>query len=119
MLQFFRIQKFFPELSRNSAFFGGSFTLFILLLASNSPAADWQKAEGYRSREINLPANGRTFLQRLAPAETGITFTNFLSEEKGQENSLLTLGAGVAAGDIDGDGLCDLYFIGTQKPNAL
>ena len=30
-----------------------------------------------------------------------------------------TNGSGAAAGDIDGDGLCDLYFCGMDNPNAL
>src|SRR5262249_21167856 len=46
-------------------------------------------------------------------------FTNQLSEEKGLESSLRTSGSGVAAGDIDGDGWCDLYFCGMENPNAL
>lgn len=50
---------------------------------------------------------------------TGISFTNYISEEKGLENALRTTGAGVAAGDVDGDGWCDLYFCGMENNNAL
>jgi len=82
-------------------------------------ADDWQPGSGYRSRELKLPATGRTYLQRLTPTVTGITFTNFLPDEKALENSLRTSGAGVAAGDIDGDGWCDLYFCGMGSANAL
>src|SRR5260370_15021280 len=32
---------------------------------------------------------------------------------------MLLNGWGVAAGDVDGDGLCDLYFCGLDGPNAL
>ncbi|MDB6035171.1 MAG: ASPIC/UnbV domain protein [Verrucomicrobiales bacterium] len=119
MSYFFRIQSV-PTSQRNSARLHawGMFLCF-LLTSFSGVAGEWKTGEGFRSQDLSLPPNGRTFLQRLSPTNTGITFTNFLSEEKGQENSLLTLGAGVAAGDVDGDGLCDLYFIGTQKPNAL
>ncbi len=88
-----------------------------VLLAAEAPG--WQAGEGYRSRELRLPATGRTFLERLPPASTGIAFTNFVSEQKSLENSLLTSGSGVAAGDVDGDGWCDLYFCGMESRNTL
>lgn len=75
--------------------------------------------ESHRATELRVPASGKTFLTRLAAANTRIVFTNFLSEAKSLENSLLTAGAGGAAGDFDGDGWCDLYLCGTEKPNAL
>ncbi|MFN0066934.1 MAG: FG-GAP-like repeat-containing protein [Limisphaerales bacterium] len=34
-------------------------------------------------------------------------------------NQILLNGSGVAAGDVDGDGWCDLYFCGLDGPNAL
>jgi hypothetical protein len=58
-------------------------------------------------------------LTLLAPAETGLVFTNELSEDRALESSLRTNGSGVAAGDVDGDGLCDLYFCGLDNANAL
>ncbi|HEU0010756.1 MAG TPA: VCBS repeat-containing protein [Verrucomicrobiae bacterium] len=82
-------------------------------------AADWLAGEGCRSRALAVPAGGRTFLQRLAPAATGIAFTNFVSEQKELENSLRAGGSGVAAGDVDGDGWCDLFFCGMERPSVL
>jgi hypothetical protein len=82
-------------------------------------AAEWRTGAGHRWRELNVPANGRTFLERLPAAATGVSFTNYISEEKGLENALRTTGAGVAAGDVDGDGWCDLYFCGMENNNVL
>src|SRR5258705_13934490 len=81
-------------------------------------ASDWQAGEGYRSRALAVPVVGRTFLQRLAPAATGIAFTNLVSEQRELENSLRAEGSGVAAGDVDGDGWCDLFFCGLDRPSV-
>ncbi len=93
-------------------------TLCLALVLPAAPAG-WQKGEGCRFRELSLPSAGKPYLQRLPPSATGITFTNVISEEKGLESSLRTSGAGVAAGDVDGDGWCDLYFCGMENANAL
>ncbi len=93
--------------------------LGLMLPRCAASASDWQQGEGYRWRELKLPATGRTYLERLSPSLTGITFTNYVAEEKALENSLLTSGSGVAAGDIDGDGWCDLYFCAADGPNVL
>jgi len=42
-----------------------------------------------------------------------------LAEERGLANRNLLSGSGVAAGDVDGDGLCDLYFCGFDGHNHL
>lgn len=52
-------------------------------------------------------------------AVTGIGFTNRLAEARSLTNQIYLNGSGVAAGDVDGDGRCDLYFCGLDGPNAL
>jgi hypothetical protein len=58
----------------------------------------------------------------LSPEATGVVFANTLPE-KPDLNPLNYLyyynGGGVAAGDIDGDGLPDLYFTSNLGPNKL
>src|SRR3954469_17927527 len=62
---------------------------------------------------------GKTGFFRLPPENTGIAFTNFVGDIRSITNRNLLSGSGVAAGDIDGDGLCDLYFCALDGNNVL
>src|SRR5437667_190767 len=92
-----------------------AFILFNAVLSAH----DWQAGTGCRSAAVPVPQSGKAGFARLSPDLTGITFTNGLSDGRAAENQIRLGGSGVAAGDIDGDGLCDLYFCRLEGPNVL
>src|SRR5258706_13607944 len=48
----------------------------------------------------------------MPPEVTGVRFTNTVPESRSLTNHILLNGSGVAAGDVDGDEVCDLFFCG-------
>jgi hypothetical protein len=58
----------------------------------------------------------------LSPGQTGVTFANTITTDDSfniQTNVYVYNGAGVAAGDIDNDGLPDLFFSGNMVSSRL
>lgn len=95
--------------------------LFCLLLGgcSSNPKLQWNQEDGYRWAELSPGWSGETGFEKTSGSRTGITFVNSLSKDNIAANQNLLNGSGVAAGDIDGDGLTDLYFAGLDGPNKL
>lgn len=70
--------------------------------------------------EASVPA--ATLFTQLDPASTGIDFVNVLTES--DEWNIFTYeyiynGAGIGAGDLNNDGLCDLYFVSNTGQDKL
>src|ERR1044071_2318000 len=91
---------------------GVAWACAVLLLASCSPQE--------RHRTVPLAP----LFRMLGPSETGIRFRNTLSEQPAPNQTELLFqyfsnGGGVAAGDLNGDGLEDLYFTGNMTYNSL
>jgi len=97
----------------------GIVMLMTSAFALTSWALDWEEVPGGRWAPLPVSTRGRTGFSEMPPSHTGITFTNWLPEERYLTNQILLNGSGVAAGDIDGDGWCDLFFCGIDRPCAL
>src|SRR5436190_21258398 len=79
----------------------------------------WKDQTGYRYADREVAPSGKPGFTLLSPDQTGLRFTNRLAAERGFTNQIFMNGSGVAAGDVDGDGWCDLYFCGLDAPGAL
>jgi hypothetical protein len=92
---------------------------FMLLEPTRARAVEWQAGAGFRWAAITTASPGKTGFRELPAAETGIRFTNSLPEARYLANQILLNGSGVAAGDVDGDGWCDLFLAGIDRPSVL
>jgi enediyne biosynthesis protein E4 len=95
------------------------FAWVCLAQAASPPPLSWETGQGFRSASLPRPAVGRAGFTDLPPSATGIVFTNYLSRTHAALNQILLNGSGVAAGDVDGDGWCDLFFCAIDGPCAL
>lgn len=90
-----------------------------LLSACGSPKpGPWVEGDGYRWRELAV-SGGEAGFDLVSPDHTGVSFQNRVSPERRLQNQLLTHGSGVAIGDVDGDGLPDVYLARVDGPDAL
>ena len=93
--------------------------LCVAAVSSLASPLQWEQGSGFRWAALSVPSSGKTGFTLLSPADTGILWTNFISEESVAKHYNMVSGAGVAAGDFDGDGLCDLYSCNRGGENAL
>ena len=110
-----------PERSASSIAFTLVLTVYFFGLAERSVKASplqWQDRGHYREAKLNRPLGQASGFSLLSTKAAGVEFTNRLARVR-MVNSNLLNGAGVAAGDIDGDGLCDLYFCRLEGGNEL
>jgi len=66
--------------------------------------------------------NEKTQFTRLESTKTGIDFSNIITERDTQnimDMEFVYNGGGIAIGDVNGDGLDDLYFSANQEENRL
>ena len=97
------------------------FAIALLFLVPIGTAAtlDWEAGPGCRRAKVQAVGSGKVGFTLIPPHQTGIFFTNTLTEQRALASQILPSGSGVAAGDVDGDGRCDLYFCGLKTGNRL
>ncbi len=74
---------------------------------------------GVKVLPLPAPAAGAPGFTLLAPEQTGLAFTNLLLPEAEARNQNLLNGSGLALGDYDGDGWCDVFLCNLNGSSAL
>lgn len=92
---------------------------YSLFTGTRGAEREWHVEKDFRWQDLPVPKIGKTGFTLVPPDQTGITFTNTLTELEGAANRVLFNGSGVAVGDFDRDGLPDIFFCGLDTPNVL
>jgi enediyne biosynthesis protein E4 len=100
-------------------FFITVFCPFLILSCTSSSELDWHDENEYRWAELSPGFFGQDGFRKLSASKTGINFQNILTDSEIEYNRHYLNGSGVAAGDINGNGLTDLYFASLTGPNRL
>jgi len=93
--------------------------LFLLAAIPAAAAPEWKEQTGCRVATVTPNETGKTGFRALDPQATGVRFTNQVPAERHYTNQIYLNGSGVAAGDVDGDGWCDLFFCGLGGGSTL
>lgn len=94
-------------------------TLAVLAIGcADAPVPPWHQEAGYRWRALDV-SGGEAGFAHMEGSRSGIEFQNTVSDSVLLGNRMLAQGAGVALGDVDGDGMPDVFLARTQGCSAL
>ena len=98
----------------------GIATALLFAAACGAPVdTAWHAENGYRWRSLDVPHRGTPGFTLIDPSRSGLSFVNAVSDSLLLRNRILAQGAGVCLGDVDGDGLADIFLARTEGPSAL
>lgn len=86
---------------------------------SGKKEIEWNEDDGFRWAELDAPSSKRAGFKSIDFKKTGVNFINDVDDDAIRRNEHLLNGSGVTTGDVDGDGLVDIYFCGLGTDNVL
>lgn len=93
--------------------------LTVLAATGTTSAESWETGPGYRRMPLHAPVGAGEGFSLIRAGSIGIHFTNTISAARVQANQNAMNGSGVAAGDFDNDGWCDLFFCNKDGASGL
>jgi hypothetical protein len=93
--------------------------LCLIFVEASASSLNWRQGTGFRTATLPVTKNGKAGFTLLPASTSGIQFSNHLADRSIAENQIRMNGSGVALGDLDGDGLCDIYLCRLEGLNAL
>ena len=105
--------------ARRDLLFGIVLALLVGGCIGKSTDTSWHNEKGFRWRALDVPRGSRVGFSALPSNKTGLTHRNDVDDEHALANRNLLIGAGIALGDIDGDGLPDVFLASVERPAVL
>lgn len=96
-----------------------AFAVALSATACGRSDTTWHVESGYRWRALDVPWRGSPGFSLMEPGRTHIGFVNTVSDSLLLRNRVLAQGGGVCLGDVDRDGMPDVFLARTEGPNAL
>jgi hypothetical protein len=79
----------------------------------------WTPIPAGRAAKLERQGSGPVGFSAVPASNSGIHFTNSISREHTITNQIDLNGSGVALGDVDADGWCDVFLCAIERPSAL
>ncbi len=98
---------------------GYRWVLTVLALFRAMAGSPWGDQPYGRSEDLARLPDGHPGFTVMPASETGVAFTNRIPTERSLTNHIFLNGSGVALGDVDGDGRCDVFLAGSAGGSAL
>ena len=95
------------------------FLLICLIGCDSGYELNWNEKNGYRWANVKPDFFGSAGFEKVGSNITNIYFSNSISKESLIENRNIMNGSGVALGDVNGNGLIDIYFASIEGSNKL